>query len=76
VETKLQNKNKISMRRTNKYTHPISADAPTNLVKVLVLSISKTKHPKPKIAQPLTSLIPLQTNQNKWQSIAGKQTHT
>ena len=68
--------NKISMRCANQYTHSSNVDAPTNLVKVLVLSISKAKHPKPKITQPLTSLIPLQTNQTMRQSIRGKWTHT
>ena len=50
--------------------HPINVDTPTNLVKVLVLSISEAKNPKPKIIQPLAFLIPLQPNQKKRQSIS------
>lgn len=45
--------------------HPINVDTPTNLVKVLVLSISEAKHRKPKIIQPLAFLIPLEPNQKK-----------
>jgi hypothetical protein len=45
--------------------HPVNVDTPANLVKVLILSISEAKHPKPKIIQPLASLITLQPNPKK-----------
>jgi hypothetical protein len=65
---RIANKNSVSTNQSL-CMYPINVDTPTNLVKVFVLSISKAKHPKPKIIQPLASLIPLQPNQKKWQSI-------
>jgi hypothetical protein len=37
----------------------------SNLVEMLVLPISKGKHREPEVAQPLTPLIPLKTNETK-----------
>jgi len=50
--------NKIRLSCTNQYTHHINVDAPANHVEVLVVSIFRVKHCKPKITQPLTPLIP------------------